>query len=115
MLSLIVGIVAEITGLMVVMSVVSTLMNVAFALIGWAIGTALIDLIVGTFSIETVSTLGWIAAIGALCVDTNSDHQLLLFMIFVTWKLIEDGSFTFFGEPPSPSPAPLLYSQNQTF
>tara|TARA_R110000803_G_scaffold86222_1_gene152571 strand:+ start:267 stop:548 length:282 start_codon:yes stop_codon:yes gene_type:complete len=86
------ALIVELTMLTIVMSVVSTVMDVAFGLIGWAIGTAFIDLIVSTFPIETVSILGWAAAIGALCGYTTSDYQLLLFILFVMWNLIDDTS-----------------------
>ena len=90
MLTLLLGVGAEIAGLMVLMSVVSTLMNVSFVFIGWALGKTLFELLADTYSMDHVSIVGWVAVIAVLSVDTDSRNQLLLFMIFVMWLLIEE-------------------------
>jgi hypothetical protein len=99
MLTLLLGAGAEIAGLMVLMSVVSTLMNVSFVFIGWALGKALFELLADTYSMDHVSIAGWVAVIAVLSADTNYRDQLLLFMIFVMWWSIEEGSLISSQEP----------------
>lgn len=91
MLTLLLDAGAEIAGLMVLVSVVSTLMNVSFVFIGWALGKTLFELLADTYPMDHVSIAAWVAVIAVLSADTIYRDQSLLFMIFVMWWSIEEG------------------------
>jgi hypothetical protein len=73
----------EIIVLTVLLHVISTLMNVLFALIGWVIGQSLINFLVDIYSTKSVYLDGLIRMVAVLCVDTHVGSHLLLSTILL--------------------------------